>query len=40
MADVEAKGLLQDFFVQVAAGGDVKTLATALDEQIDSILNG
>ncbi|WP_295774265.1 extracellular solute-binding protein [uncultured Microbacterium sp.] len=39
-ADVEAKGLLQDFFVQVAAGGDVKTLATALDEQIDSILNG
>ena len=39
-ADVEAKGLLQDFFVQVAAGGDVKTLATALDEQIDAILNG
>lgn len=39
-ADVEAKGLLQDFFVQVAAGGDVKTLATALDERIDSILNG
>jgi N,N'-diacetylchitobiose transport system substrate-binding protein len=36
---VEAKGLLQDFFVQVAAG-DVKTLATALDERIDSILNG
>lgn len=39
-ADVEAKGLLQDFFVQVANGGDVKTLATALDQQIDSILNG
>ncbi len=39
-ADVEAKGLLQDFFVQVAAGGDVKTLATALDGQINAILNG
>lgn len=39
-ADVEAKGLLQDFFVQVANGGDVKALATALDTQIESILNG
>ncbi len=39
-ADVEAKGLLQDFFVQVANGGDVKSLATTLDEQIESILNG
>ncbi|GAA3030007.1 extracellular solute-binding protein [Microbacterium dextranolyticum] len=39
-ADVEAKGLLQDFFVKVANGGDVKSLATALDQQIDSILNG
>ena len=39
-ADVEAKGLLQDFFVQVANGGDVKSLATELDEQIESILNG
>lgn len=39
-ADVEAKGLLQDFFVQVANGGDVKSLATALDTQIESILNG
>ncbi|WP_336631019.1 MULTISPECIES: extracellular solute-binding protein [unclassified Microbacterium] len=39
-ADVEAKGLLQDFFVQVANGGDVKALATDLDTQIESILNG
>ncbi|HAN24106.1 MAG TPA: sugar transporter, partial [Microbacterium ginsengisoli] len=39
-ADVEAKGILQDFFVQLANGGDAKTLATALDQQIDSILNG
>lgn len=39
-ADVEAKGLLQDFFVQVANGGDVKALATELDTQIESILNG
>ena len=39
-ADVEAKGLLQDFFVKVAQGGDVKALATELDTQIESILNG
>lgn len=39
-ADVEAKGLLQDFFVKVANGGDVKGLATALDTEIESILNG
>lgn len=39
-ADVEAKGLLQDFFVQVANGGDVKALATDLDTQIEDILNG
>jgi len=39
-ADVEAKGLLQDFFVQVANGGDVKSLATELDTQIEDILNG
>lgn len=39
-ADVEAKGLLQDFFVKVANGGDVKELATALDTEIESILNG
>lgn len=39
-ADVEAKGLLQDFFVKVANGGDVKELATELDSEIESILNG
>ena len=39
-ADVEAKGLLQDFFVKVAQGVDVKALATELDTQIESILNG
>lgn len=39
-ADVEAKGLLQDFFVKVANGGDLKTLATELDTQIEDILNG
>ncbi len=39
-ADVEAKGLLQDFFVKVAGGGDVKALATELDTEIESILNG
>ncbi|AXH37406.1 extracellular solute-binding protein [Humibacter sp. BT305] len=39
-ADVEASGALQDFFVQIAQGGDVPTLAKALDEKIDSILNG
>ena len=39
-ADVEAKGLLQDFFVKVAGGGDIASLATELDTQIESILNG
>jgi N,N'-diacetylchitobiose transport system substrate-binding protein len=39
-ADVEAKGIIQDFFVGVAGGGDVKELATGLDEQIEAILNG
>lgn len=39
-ADVEAKGLLQDFFVKVAGGGDVPALAAELDTQIESILNG
>jgi len=39
-ADVEAKGLLQDFFVKVANGGDVASLAAELDTQIESILNG
>lgn len=39
-ADVEASGALQDFFVQIAQGGDVPALAKALDQKIDSILNG
>ncbi|ALJ19187.1 extracellular solute-binding protein [Microbacterium sp. No. 7] len=39
-ADVEAQGLLQDFFVKIANGGDVKALAVELDEKIESILNG
>jgi N,N'-diacetylchitobiose transport system substrate-binding protein len=39
-ADVEAQGVIQDFFVNVANGGDLETLATELDTQIESILNG
>jgi N,N'-diacetylchitobiose transport system substrate-binding protein len=39
-ADVEAQGIMQDLFVNIANGGDVKELATAADEQIESILNG
>ncbi len=39
-ADVEAAGVLQDFFVQIAQGGDVAELAAALDERINEILNG
>lgn len=39
-ADVEAAGLLQDFFVNVANGGDLESLATELDTQIEDILNG
>lgn len=39
-ADVEASRVLQDFFVQLATGGDVTSLATALDTKIESILNG
>ncbi|PJJ61902.1 extracellular solute-binding protein [Compostimonas suwonensis] len=39
-ADVEASGLLQDFFVQIAQGGDVASLAKDLDTKIDAILNG
>ncbi|MFF3063040.1 extracellular solute-binding protein [Oerskovia sp. NPDC057915] len=38
-ADVEAKRYLQDAFVQLAQGGDVKAIATKLDEQIESTLN-
>jgi N,N'-diacetylchitobiose transport system substrate-binding protein len=39
-ADVEAKGIMQDLFVNIANGGDVQQLAEAADEQIESILNG
>ncbi|WP_426324138.1 extracellular solute-binding protein [Microbacterium sp. E-13] len=39
-ADVEAQGVMQDLFVNIANGGDLKELATAADEQIESILNG
>ncbi|MBW9110523.1 extracellular solute-binding protein [Microbacterium trichothecenolyticum] len=39
-ADVEAQGIMQDLFVNIANGGDLKELATAADEQIESILNG
>lgn len=39
-ADVEASGVLTDFFVQIAQGGDVKQLAKDLDGKIDDILNG
>lgn len=39
-ADVEAAGVLQDFFVQIASGGDIPSLAAALDERIEGILNG
>jgi len=39
-ADVEAARVLQDFFVQLANGGDAKSLATELDTKIEDILNG
>ena len=39
-ADVEASRVLQDFFVQLAKGGDVKPLAEELDTKIEDILNG
>ncbi|RLP75491.1 extracellular solute-binding protein [Mycetocola tolaasinivorans] len=39
-ADVEAAGLLQDFFVKIAQGGDVESLAKELDKKIDGVLNG
>ena len=39
-ADVEASGVLADFFGQIAIGGDVAALATAVDTQIEAILNG
>lgn len=39
-ADVEAAGILQDLFVNIAQGGDVQALAEAADEEIEAILNG
>ncbi len=39
-ADVEAAGILQDLFVQIANGGDVEALAAAADTAIEEILNG
>lgn len=39
-ADVEAARVLQDFFVQLASGGDAEALATELDTKIEDILNG
>ncbi|MFE4465715.1 extracellular solute-binding protein [Oerskovia sp. NPDC056781] len=38
-ADVEAKRYLQDAFVQIAQGGDVKAIAEKLDQQIEETLN-
>ena len=38
-ADVEAAGILQDLFVNIAQGGDVAALAAAADEEIEAILN-
>ncbi|MEV1131503.1 extracellular solute-binding protein [Agromyces sp. NPDC049794] len=38
-ADVEAAGILQDLFVNIAQGGDVQALAEAADEEIEAILN-
>lgn len=39
-ADVEAQGIMQDLFVQIAEGGDVSSLAADADSKIESILNG
>jgi N,N'-diacetylchitobiose transport system substrate-binding protein len=39
-ADVEASRVLQDFFVQLASGGDAAALAEDLDTKIEGILNG
>lgn len=38
-AEVEAAGVLQDFFVKIAQGGDVAQLAADVDARIASILN-
>jgi N,N'-diacetylchitobiose transport system substrate-binding protein len=39
-ADVEAARVLQDFFVQLANGGDAAALAKDVDTKIEDILNG
>ncbi|SDH30795.1 extracellular solute-binding protein [Agrococcus jejuensis] len=39
-ADVEAAGIMQDLFVSIAQGGDVRALAEQADEDIEAILNG
>ncbi|WP_214466150.1 extracellular solute-binding protein [Microbacterium flavescens] len=39
-AEVEAARILEDFFVKIAQGGDVKALAEEVDVKIEDILNG
>ncbi len=38
-ATVEAEGVLQDFFSQLALGGNVEQLAAEVDEKVNAILN-
>jgi N,N'-diacetylchitobiose transport system substrate-binding protein len=38
-ADVEAQGIMQDLFVQIAEGGDVAALAADADSKVGEILN-
>lgn len=38
-AEVESSGVIKDALVKIAQGEDVKTTATALDSQIEAILN-
>lgn len=39
-AAVEGQKILEEFFGQVAAGGDIPALAAEYDERIDAIING
>ncbi|MBD3751054.1 MAG: extracellular solute-binding protein [Micrococcales bacterium] len=39
-ADVEAQGIMQDLFVNIANGGDIGALAADADAKITDILNG
>ena len=39
-AEVEAARILEDFFVKIAQGGDVQSLAEEVDAKIEDILNG